>query len=59
MPMYEFCCKECGTIVEKIVNYSDKKHWEFKEESACKCGCTKFEKIMSIPAYAWNNPETG
>lgn len=60
MPIMEFQCEKCGTVVEKIVNHSDKVVIEFKKESACKaCGGTAFKKIMSIPGFAWNNPETG
>ncbi len=44
MPMYEYSCKECGEIFEKLVRLSDSD----REIKCPKCGAYKTKRLFSV-----------
>jgi putative FmdB family regulatory protein len=47
VPLFEFKCKTCGAVFEKIVNYDESNHLQ----KCRKCGIlNNAEKILSTPS---------
>ncbi len=53
MPIFEYRCRECGTMFEKILNSSG-------SEVTCKsCDSTRVEKLLSVFAVSRSSGSSG
>ena len=52
MPIYEYCCKACGTISEYLVGMGKDERVSCKE-----CGSTEMEKILSVASFMTGEPQ--
>ena len=55
MPIYEYCCKQCGSKFEKLVKLSTK-----TSEIECpRCGAQRAEKTVSLFGTTGNTSSGG
>ena len=54
MPLYDYECKKCGEVEEKLVRQTEQSPFSFKfpETINCsKCGSTNVQRILGAPAF--------
>ena len=56
MPTFEFQCKKCEAVYEAVnIPYDETGKW--KGVACPECGSKKKEKLVSMPTFAFSNPE--
>lgn len=50
MPLYDFRCKKCDRVFDKLCSFADSK------KVKCECGSKKVEKLISSFAVTFSNP---
>lgn len=52
MPIYEFCCEDCGARFETLVRSSD------EAVNCSHCGGSRLQKLISAYAISSGSPDT-